>query len=255
MSDIETGVAALVCATTYRPCCSSFENPETQWYFPNGSRVPNNPNLPYQRTRVRELGTVILSRNSESTTTGHFRCDIPDATGVTQSLYVGIYTCATGEFCTLWEWTHVCIVLPFNCNPNLMVWYSTCQMTLIWVYLCVAYMKAYWVFVSSCGYVSPFSHKLQSTTPRYPLLEVMFRLHVRIHILGVFTLQTSHKCPCNQIHGCNCTHTLTRFQSCFANDHPSVLKKAFTAAKMKVLEGDRTVQIRSELTHPRAFYS
>ena len=111
MSDIETGVAALVCATTYRPCCSSFENPETQWYFPNGSRVPNNPNLPYQRTRVRELGTVILSRNSESTTTGHFRCDIPDATGVTQSLYVGIYTCATGEFCTLCEWAGVCIVL------------------------------------------------------------------------------------------------------------------------------------------------
>ena len=44
-----------------------------------------------------------LNRNSESTTTGIFRCDIPDASGVTQSLYVGIYTGATGEFYMLSE--------------------------------------------------------------------------------------------------------------------------------------------------------
>ena len=103
MTDIGTGDAALLCTTTYTPCCTNFENPETQWYFPNGSRVPNNAALPYQRTRGRFLGTVILNRNSESTTTGIFHCDIPDASGVTQSLYVGIYTCATGEFCTLCE--------------------------------------------------------------------------------------------------------------------------------------------------------
>ena len=101
--DIGTGAAALVCTTTYTPCCAS-GNPETEWYFPNGSQVPNNPNLPYQRTRGWFPGRVILSRNSESTTTGIFHCDIPDDNGVVQSLYVGIYDSNTGESCTLSEW-------------------------------------------------------------------------------------------------------------------------------------------------------
>ena len=102
-TEIGTDAEALVCKTYYIPCCDS-GNPETQWYFPNGSQVQNNPNLPYQRTRGRFPGRVILSRNSESTTTGIFHCDIPDASGVTQSLYVGIYDDSTGESCTLSEW-------------------------------------------------------------------------------------------------------------------------------------------------------
>ena len=97
MTDIGTGDAALVCTTTYTPCCTSFQNPETHWYFPNGSRVPNNPALPYQRTRGQNPGRVILSRNSESATTGIFHCDLPDASGVTQSLYLGIYDSGTGN--------------------------------------------------------------------------------------------------------------------------------------------------------------
>jgi len=107
-TDIGTGAAALACNTTYTPCCTSFENPETDWYFPNGSRVPNDPYLPYQRTRGRFSGRVILNRNSESTTTGIFHCDIPDASGVTQSLYVGIYDNGTGESCTLSEGLVIC---------------------------------------------------------------------------------------------------------------------------------------------------
>jgi len=95
-TDIGTGAAALACTTTYTPCCNS-ANPETQWYFPNGSQVPNNPNLPYQRTRGHFPGRVILNRNSESTTTGIFHCDLPDASGSPQSLYVGIYDSNTGE--------------------------------------------------------------------------------------------------------------------------------------------------------------
>jgi len=108
MTDIGTGVAALVCTTTYTPCCTSFNNPETQWYFPNGSAVPNNPALPYRRTRGRNPGSVNLNRNSESTITGIFHCDIPNESGVAQSLYVGIYTSTTGEFCTLSEWLVIC---------------------------------------------------------------------------------------------------------------------------------------------------
>ena len=102
-TDIGTGAIALVCTTTYVFCCSS-ANPETQWYFPNGSQVPNNPNLPYRRTRGVIVGTVSLNRISESTTTGIFHCDIPDANGYIQSLYVGIYDMHTGESCALSEW-------------------------------------------------------------------------------------------------------------------------------------------------------
>jgi len=90
-------------------CCSSglhyylctSANPETQWYFPNGNPVPNNPALPYQRNRDSFPGRVILNRNSESTITGIFHRHIPDASGVIQSLYVGIYTSTTGESCIL----------------------------------------------------------------------------------------------------------------------------------------------------------
>ena len=95
MTYIGTGSAALLCSTIYTPCCDS-ANPETQWYFPNGSQVPNNPALPYQRTRGTNPGRVILNRNSEDTIMGMFHCDVPDASNALQSLYVGIYTITTG---------------------------------------------------------------------------------------------------------------------------------------------------------------
>ena len=159
-TDIGTGAAALVCTTTFTPCCTS-GNPETQWYFPNGSQVPNNLNLPYQRTRGRFPGRVILSRNSESSITGLFHCDIPDADNITQSLYVGIYDNSTGESCTLSEWLvirkeifstsdkdSVSSVIGYyfpqleSIHSNLttlVVWYTVCQMDFTWAYLCGMY--------------------------------------------------------------------------------------------------------------------
>ena len=106
--DIGTGSAALLCTTTYRPCCFSLPQPGTHWYFPNGSRVENTNTLPYYRSRgdaspynPGRIGAVILHCNPEGTTTGVFRCEIHDATGAFQSIYVGIYTATTGESCTL----------------------------------------------------------------------------------------------------------------------------------------------------------
>ena len=105
ITDIGTGSAALNCTTTYSPCC--FSNPPTHWYYPNGSRVSNTYTLPYYRTRGDSLltpgrvGAVFLHRNPEGTTTGIFCCDILDASGNLQSIYVGIYTATTGESCTL----------------------------------------------------------------------------------------------------------------------------------------------------------
>ena len=107
ITDIGTDSAALLCTTTYTPCCFSGPPPGTHWYFPNGSRVDRFNTLPYYRSRgdaspenPGRVGAVILHRNPEGTTTGVFRCEIHDATGTFQSIYVGIYTATTGEFCT-----------------------------------------------------------------------------------------------------------------------------------------------------------
>ena len=94
IGDIGTDSAALHCRTSYRPCCSA-ANPEAQWYFPNGSAVPDiarrtSPEeLPYYSTRSPS-GTVSLNRNPGAITRGNFRCDIPGANGTIQSLYVMI---------------------------------------------------------------------------------------------------------------------------------------------------------------------
>ena len=102
-TDIGTNSAALLCTTTLPGCCSS-SNPETQWVLPNGSPLSNDGNLPYYRTRSRNPPTVLLHRNPQGTTTGIFRCDIVDASGALQRMFVGIYDSGTGESCTLSEW-------------------------------------------------------------------------------------------------------------------------------------------------------
>ena len=117
ITNIGTGSAALLCTTTYIPCCFSIPLPGNHWYFPNGSRVDRFNTLPYYRSRTDGQrfpigsspgGTVLLHRNPEGTTTGIFRCEILDATGAFQSIYVGIYTGTTGESWYIEE-KHVCI--------------------------------------------------------------------------------------------------------------------------------------------------
>ena len=107
-TDIGTGDAALLCTTTYSPCCTS-GNSGTHWYFPDRSQIVNNGGLPYYRTRsgLANPGSVRLNRNPQGTTTGIFRCDIPDASGVLQSMFVGIYDSGTGESCTLSEYSYL----------------------------------------------------------------------------------------------------------------------------------------------------
>ena len=105
ITNIGTDSAALMCTTTFIYCCFSGPPPGTHWYFPNGTRVERFNTLPYYRSRtdakISPLGTVLLHRNPEGTTTGVFCCEIRDATGIFQSIYVGIYTTTTGESCTL----------------------------------------------------------------------------------------------------------------------------------------------------------
>ena len=102
--DIGTGSAALICTTTRPGCCLSSDG--SHWYFPDGNWVQRTGTTYYRTRTVVGLGgggTVRLHRNSGATTTGVFHCDIPDASGDLQSIYVGIYTASTGESCTLKE--------------------------------------------------------------------------------------------------------------------------------------------------------
>ena len=108
ITDIGTGSAALLCTTTNSDCC--FSGQGNGWNLPNGFELFNTNTQPYYRTRSQSPGTVSLHRNPGATTTGVFHCDIPDASGDLQSIYVGIYTATTGESCTL-----------------------TCKISLIWV--------------------------------------------------------------------------------------------------------------------------
>ena len=124
ITDIGTGSAALMCITTYNPCCFSGPPPGTHWYFPNGSRVERFNTLPYYRSRTDasrftsgRVGRVLLHRNSGATTTGIFRCEILDAIGDFKSIYVGIYTATTGESWYIEE-QHVCIERAHGCEHN-----------------------------------------------------------------------------------------------------------------------------------------
>ena len=139
-TDIGTVSAALLCTTTLTGCCTS-GNPDTQWYFPNGSQVVNNGGLPYYRTRSIRPGAVLLHRNHQGTTTGIFRCDILDYSLVLQSIYVGIYDSNTGE-CRRW-----CTFYTVETNAHYHVFRIinslTCICTLI-VIECTHYPIAYY---------------------------------------------------------------------------------------------------------------
>ena len=128
ITDIGTGSAALLCTTTYTPCCFSTPLSGTNWYFPNGSQVESDNILPYYRTRTDGQmfplstpvgGTVLLHRKPGATTTGVFRCEILDANGTFQSIYVGIYTATTRESCAMKSNTF-CILLArlMACDGN-----------------------------------------------------------------------------------------------------------------------------------------
>ena len=97
ITDIGTGGAALICTTTRIGCCLSTDG--SHWYFPDGSRVQRTSTTYYRTRTISDfgVGTLRLNRNPGATTTGVFRCDIPDGSGDLRSLYVGIYNATTGE--------------------------------------------------------------------------------------------------------------------------------------------------------------
>ena len=97
LEDIGEGDDALLCKTNQTACC---RNPAIgNWFFPNGTRVSSSSN---QWDFHRDRGQMVVRMHRRrGGVEGIYRCEIPDAVNVTQSLYIGVYSASTGEWSIL----------------------------------------------------------------------------------------------------------------------------------------------------------
>ena len=99
LEDIGEGDYALHCVTDLTACCRYYigemGSPLGNWFFPNGTRVPSrNMQWDFYRTRGRMVVRLQKMRGGED---GIYSCVVPGATNVTQTIYIGIYSAASGE--------------------------------------------------------------------------------------------------------------------------------------------------------------
>ena len=97
-----TGIddGGLLCITDKSDCCRASDNPNAggqgEWYFPNGNLVPilgtqyGESDIFY---RNRDTRLVRLNRVGNPPGRGLFRCEVPNAEGITVTLYVNIGEC------------------------------------------------------------------------------------------------------------------------------------------------------------------
>ena len=78
IGEAAAGASPLICTTTFTPCCSTPPNRHGEWYYPNGTRVPNNAaGQDFYRGRG-DNGTVRLQRrNNAMSPLGTFYCELP----------------------------------------------------------------------------------------------------------------------------------------------------------------------------------
>ena len=90
---------ALFCVTNLTACCQPPHaglNGSTigNWFFPNGTKVPSSDTMwDFYRGRVKMAVQLYRRRGGEE---GIYRCEIPDAMNVTQTIYIGLYNASGG---------------------------------------------------------------------------------------------------------------------------------------------------------------
>ena len=96
-------MTALFCLTPSLECCSDSETPNAasvtrEWYLPDGKPVASD-NSPFIRSRVSSAVSLHRDRfyNFNTAPVGVYRCEIPDAGGTSQNIYVGIYPREDGK--------------------------------------------------------------------------------------------------------------------------------------------------------------
>ena len=93
LTDIGERNNALLCLTDATQCCNINGVILGDWYFPDGTLVIDGQDASRDIYRNRGPSVVRLNRRNNATSpTGVYRCEIPDASGTTQTLYVGVYT-------------------------------------------------------------------------------------------------------------------------------------------------------------------
>ena len=79
---------ALLCKTDRVNCCGTPPNRFGEFYFPYGAKVPiKGHGLGFYRNRG-EQEIRLHRREGVTTPTGRFRCQIPDARGDLQNIYI-----------------------------------------------------------------------------------------------------------------------------------------------------------------------
>lgn len=87
--DIGTGNNALMCVTDRTTCCSGAGR-AGEWYYPDGSRVNiQGAGEDFFRNRGSRLLRLNKARNTLAPT-GRYRCEVPDASGVTQNIFINV---------------------------------------------------------------------------------------------------------------------------------------------------------------------
>ena len=91
LEDISEGDDALLCMTDLTACCRQpyVSIQVGNWFFPNGTRVPSSGGKwDFHRTRGESVVRLQRRRGGEE---GIYHCMIPDAMGVTKTIYIGVY--------------------------------------------------------------------------------------------------------------------------------------------------------------------
>ena len=91
-----TNDSVLNCRTDLEACCNdhlqNLPAPLGEWYYPDGTALPfdTSPGGGATFRRNRALMNVRLWRRATPTERGRFRCELPNAQNVNQTVYVNI---------------------------------------------------------------------------------------------------------------------------------------------------------------------
>ena len=87
---IGEGSSALLCKTNKQDCCGTLPNRFGEFYYPHGARVSIFiTGDGFYRNRGNQM-IRLNRRNDVSSPTGRYSCEIPDASGITQKLFINI---------------------------------------------------------------------------------------------------------------------------------------------------------------------
>ena len=81
---------ALICRTDRTDCCGTVPYRFGQFYYPNGVQVPiKSADQGFYRNRGDQL-IRLNRREGTDSPTGRYRCEIPEASGEMQNLYISL---------------------------------------------------------------------------------------------------------------------------------------------------------------------